>query len=67
MSTIRKSTTSGSAMPMVMAGTTMVAHSHRLRETVHGENVLVIADAFSKWLDVYATQSATTEATLEKY
>ena len=27
---------------------------------------LVIVDAFSKWLDVYATQSTTTDVTLEK-
>ena len=39
MSTTRKGTTSGSATPMVMAGTTMVAHSRRLCRTVHGENV----------------------------
>ena len=31
-----------------------------------GRMFLVIVDAFSKWLDVYATQSATTEVTLEK-
>ena len=31
-----------------------------------GRMFLVIVDAFSKWLDVYATQSATTEVTFEK-
>ena len=31
-----------------------------------GRMFLVIVDAFSKWLDVYATQSATTEVMLEK-
>ena len=30
-----------------------------------GRMFIVIVDAFSKWLDVYATQSATTEVTLK--
>ncbi|XP_062514504.1 uncharacterized protein LOC134190066 [Corticium candelabrum] len=41
-------------------------HSRSLCRTVHRRTLLVIADAFSKWLDVYATQSATTEVVIEK-